>query len=168
MKPLLHFSDELTVPSWRVVNDDVMGGRSSSQIELADGLLRFEGQLSLANNGGFASVRTMDQTFDLSQARALILNVRGDGRSYQLRLASSARYRGIPISYGRSFPTEADTWTEVRIPLAEFSPSVRGFALSGPALDPSSIQEIGLLIADKREGRFKLEVASISMEPFDR
>ena len=44
---------------WNAVNDDVMGGRSSSSMRLtSDGSAVFEGEVSLDNNGGFASVRT--------------------------------------------------------------------------------------------------------------
>jgi hypothetical protein len=43
--------------SWSSINDGVMGGVSVGQIvKTAEGL-RFEGRLSLENNGGFAPTR---------------------------------------------------------------------------------------------------------------
>lgn len=51
--------------SWTVVDDRVMGGVSRSRIEdSGDGTLRFAGVMSLANNGGFASVRTLPTRSD--------------------------------------------------------------------------------------------------------
>jgi len=41
----------------QVINDDVMGGRSRSKLLRTDTGLMFEGDLSLANGGGFASFR---------------------------------------------------------------------------------------------------------------
>lgn len=164
MNPLFTFNAETNELSWRAVNDGVMGGRSTGGPELANGRLRFEGILSLENNGGFSSVRTVGKSFDLSQAQALTLKVRGDGRTYQLRLATDARYRGITVSYGSKFATVPGAWIEVRIPLADLTPTVRGMTLDGPPLDKSTIREIGLLIGDKREGAFWLEVDWIGAE----
>ena len=49
-------------PTFR--NGDVMGGRSNCGPTVADGKLEFSGKLSLANNGGFSSVRSVGRTFD--------------------------------------------------------------------------------------------------------
>ena len=44
--------------NWSIVNDDVMGGVSSSNISINDeNNIVFSGFLSLKNNGGFASSR---------------------------------------------------------------------------------------------------------------
>jgi NADH dehydrogenase [ubiquinone] 1 alpha subcomplex assembly factor 1 len=140
------------------VNDDVMGGRSSSVARIADGKLRFEGRLSLENNGGFASIRTIRQTYNLVGTSSFVLRVMGDGREYQLRIASSARFRGSAVSYGATFQTVAGQWIEVVIPVENLKPSYRGDALSGPELDLADVRELGLLIGDKREGEFSLSV----------
>ena len=123
-----------------------MGGRSRGGPEVEQGVLTFSGVLSLENNGGFSSVRTVGRDFDFSDATAVVLRVRGDGRRYQLRLATDARFRGITVSYGGEFATEAGQWTEVRVLLADLRPSAHGFALQGPPLDASRIRELGLLI----------------------
>lgn len=164
MKTLMSFEDGADEPRWVAVNDGVMGGRSQGGPEVARGLLRFSGVLSLENNGGFSSARTLVRDFDFSGADALVLRVRGDGRRYQLRLATDASYRGITVSWGSEFPTVAGQWTEVRVPLAELRPSVRGVALQGPPMDPSRVRELGLLLGDKREGPFQLEVDWIGLE----
>ena len=42
--------------SWRNIDDVVMGGLSSSEMVIEDGVAVFRGDVSLDNNGGFASV----------------------------------------------------------------------------------------------------------------
>ena len=164
MRQLVTFANSPIEPDWIAVNDGVMGGRSSGGPTVVDGMLSFRGELSLANNGGFSSVRSVDRTFDLSDVVAVVLRVRGDGRRYQLRLATEARYRGMAVSYGAGFDTINGEWITVRLPLAQLEPSVRGTSLQGPPLDGAHVQEIGLLIADKREGAFSLDVDWIGVE----
>ena len=55
---LFNFSDPQSVDAWRAIDDRVMGGVSHSGLrhERA-GHAVFEGDVSLAQNGGFASVR---------------------------------------------------------------------------------------------------------------
>lgn len=164
MRTLMNFDGSPQEVSWVAVNDGVMGGRSSGGSTMVDGRLEFSGTLSLTNNGGFSSVRSVGRSFDLSDVSHVVLRVRGDGRRYQLRLATDARHRGMPISYGAGFDTTADEWTEVRLPLVSLKPTVRGDTLQGPPLDPSNVREIGLLIADKREGAFMLLVDWIAVQ----
>lgn len=164
MKTLMRFDGAPEEPRWVAVNDGVMGGCSSGGPEVAVGQLRFTGVLSLENNGGFSSVRTVGRDFDFTGAKNVVLRVRGDGRRYQLRLATDARFRGITVSYGGEFATQAGRWTEVRVPLSGLRASAHGFALLGPPFEPSQVREIGLLIGDKREGPFALTVDWIALE----
>ncbi len=157
-RTLMTFAGGGDEPTWVASNDDVMGGVSEGAPTIVDGQLRFSGSLSLENNGGFASVRTNARAFDLRAAKAMILRVRGDGRTYQLRLATDARIRRSPIAYGAEFPTTAGQWTEVRIPFDSLVPTFRGRTLNGPPLDVSKVEEIRLLIGDGREGPFALAV----------
>lgn len=160
---LMSFSGEAGEPRWVAVNDGVMGGLSQGGPRVADGQLIFSGTLSLQNNGGFSSIRTTGRSFDLRDRQAMILRVKGDGRTYQLRLATDATVRGSSVSYGADFPTTAGQWTEARIPFDTLVPTFRGEQLSGPRLDLAKVEEIGILIGDKREGAFSLAVDWISV-----
>ncbi len=164
MRHLFSFDNSLLEARWVALNDDVMGGRSSGGALVAGGTLQFRGELSLENNGGFASVRSVGQDFDLSDATAVLLRVRGDGRRYQLRLATDACRRGIAVSFGAAFDTRAGEWDEVRVPFHSLLATVRGSPVQGASMDPSRVSEIGLLIADKREGTFALSVDWIAAE----
>jgi uncharacterized surface protein with fasciclin (FAS1) repeats len=144
---------------WRVVNDGVMGGLSKGKIEISNkGVLNFSGKLSLENNGGFSSIRTSDLDLDLSDAEGLSARVRGDGRSYQVRLGSDARYRGMEVSFMAEFPTTKGEWTEVNVPFSELVGSFRGMKLKNARFDSSKVRRLGLLLADKNAGPFELEV----------
>jgi hypothetical protein len=144
---------------WTIVNDGVMGGRSSSDVELTDdNTALFSGFLSLENNGGFASVRGRFPTLDLSAYEGVTLRVRGDGRKYQLRFRMDGSFDGV--AHGTEFETKAGEWTEVRIPFNRFQPTFRGYRPRGAGpLDPSRIQQITFLIGDKIEAPFQLEIA---------
>ncbi len=58
---------DMTAEPWRAINDGVMGGISAGRMVGIDYGLSFEGELSLENNGGFASVRRLVGQ-DLSEA----------------------------------------------------------------------------------------------------
>lgn len=143
---------------WEVVNDGVMGGLSSSAIKLSEqGTGIFEGELSLENNGGFASVRTRVGRQDLSAFSGLELRVRGDGRSYQLRLRTDDRNDGI--AYRAFFQTVADVWTRIQIPFEDFQPSYRGRVLTDASpLDTKAISQVAFMLADGLSGNFSLEI----------
>ncbi len=55
---LFDFEKNADIQNWRVVDDVVMGGRSSGSFSLSpEGYGVFAGRVSLENNGGFSSVR---------------------------------------------------------------------------------------------------------------
>ena len=145
---------------WYVVNDNVMGGRSEGDFELASGELRFAGRTN-TKGGGFSSIRTKPLELDLSEHAGIRLYVKGDGRRYTWRLTTDARWRGRQISYWADFDTEDGAWSKVDIPFASFIPQFRGTRLDGPALDPRQITGMGLMIYDKQDGPFELQLASV-------
>jgi monofunctional biosynthetic peptidoglycan transglycosylase len=156
---VLDFGREGAGEDWLVVNDGVMGGLSTSQIQLTDsGTAVFKGHLSLENNGGFASVRTLLDGLDLSEYEGLTLRARGDGREYQIRLRTDQRFDGV--TYRATFATKRDQWTTVTIPFSEFKPTYRGRVLRGvEPLDTRRLQQLAFMVADKKEGSFQLELA---------
>ncbi|WP_344983592.1 CIA30 family protein [Deinococcus rubellus] len=151
--PVLEFN--ANTPSWSVLNDTVMGGVSSSQVQIKDGVLEFTGQVRLENNGGFAGVRSSPGRFDLSGFSVLRLRVKGDGKRYLFQLGTNARNG---VTYRDEFDTVAGQWTIVTIPLASLRPTRFGQRLAGPALDPSNVVFFGFMIGNSRAEQFALEV----------
>jgi monofunctional biosynthetic peptidoglycan transglycosylase len=148
--------------TWYAVNDDVMGGRSSGDFEIAAGCLLFRGETN-TNGGGFASIRTRPQALDIAPHDGVRLTVRGDGRTYQFRLMTAES----DIAYRAEFQTQASQWLTVELSFSEFRPSWRGRILDRPPIEPAAITSIGFMIADKRDGPFALEVESITLSPID-
>ena len=145
---------------WYVVNDNVMGGRSEGDFEQVQGQLNFTGRTN-TQGGGFSSIRTTPLQLDLSKHAGIQLHLRGDGRRYTWRLATAARWRGGQVSYLADFETQNGTWSTVNIPFSNFVPSYRGYQLDGPALDAGQIMGMGLMIYDKQDGPFELQLSSI-------
>ncbi|MEX0738955.1 MAG: CIA30 family protein [Pseudohongiella sp.] len=153
---LMDFSDPACAAKWHAINDGVMGGQSRGGPHVIDGQLHFTGCISLANNGGFASIRARQQHHDLSSADSVLLRVKGDGRSYQFRLYTSAHVGSSRIAYATTFKSIDNAWLELRLGFSQLKPTIRGRTLSGPAFNPAGVEEIGFLLADKSEGDFHL------------
>jgi hypothetical protein len=123
-----------------------------------DGILRFFGTLSLENNGGFSSLRSKRIEMDLSDAEGLVLRVKGDGRSYQVRLSTDAEFRGGEVSFQAEFATKKDEWIEVQVPFKNLAGSWRGMKLPDKTFDAAKVRRVGLLLGDKKQGPFALQV----------
>lgn len=137
---------------WRVVNDNVMGGRSSGGFRIESGRLRFTGVID-TNGGGFASVRSLPRPFAFSTyTEGFQLRIQGDGRTYTFRAETSDA-----VSYWADFPA-IETWQVVDVPFGSFRPRYRGRWLPGPALDRSKIVSLGVIVADGQNGPFELTV----------
>jgi len=162
---LLTFDAPGETDPWRVINDTVMGGRSSSRMDVTDGgTAVFSGTVSLENNGGFAHTRSLAAPFDLSAYAGIAVRVRGDGKTYELTLKTDRAFDGI--IYQADFAAPADAWTEIRLPFADFVPTYHGRGRPDrPPLDPSAIATIGFLIAYKQAGPFQLEIDWIGAYP---
>jgi NADH dehydrogenase [ubiquinone] 1 alpha subcomplex assembly factor 1 len=158
-KVLFDFSKD-NANEWRAVNDNVMGGVSTGRISIENGILNFNGSLSLENNGGFASMRSGTlRGLDLSTNTGLTVRVRGDGRTYALNINSQASWN---IQYRGEFKTKPGTWLEFRLPFKDLKPTYFGNTLPGPKIDASKLEYIGFFLADKQPGAFKLEVDRIA------
>lgn len=146
--------------AWRTVDDVVMGGVSSSTFVVSKGIAAFKGTLSLANNGGFASAWSTPRLHDLANFDGLCIRVRGDGKRYAFRVRTTPSVDGI--SYEVRFDTKAGEWIEPSFPLDAFRPVFRGRDVpKADPLNPGKIQTFGVLISDKQEGPFLLEIDRI-------
>ena len=111
--------------NWQIINDDVMGGVSQSEIIFNDtGTATFQGRISLENNGGFASTRSKSHSYRLGGYIGLHVRIQGDGKDNQLRVRTDNRLDGISHRY--RFATQPETWMNIRVPFSEFVPVFRG------------------------------------------
>lgn len=159
--PLYQFTTASNTNDWRIVNDVVMGGKSSASLHInAAGKGVFEGYVSLENNGGFSSLRYRLNKEGIKPNTTLVLKIKGDGKKYQFRIKDKlSNY----YSYTSSF-TSSTEWEIIKIPLAEMYPTFRGRTLNIPNYKEGTIEEIAFLIGNKRAESFKLEIDFIGLE----
>jgi monofunctional biosynthetic peptidoglycan transglycosylase len=164
LQTLFDFTGADAAKEWQTVNDGVMGGVSEGKFKITDNkTLEFFGTLSLANNGGFASVRTKPKKLSFEKGDTLIAKIRGDGREYMLNLYPNTQR--VAYSYRATVQTKKDQWIEVKAPLDKFEATSFGNVVKNAgAMKPSDVNSLGFMLGDKKAGPFKLEVEWIKLE----
>ena len=161
---LLDFDDPVSTLGWTSVNDVVMGGASCSQLNFnPDGYAEFSGEISLKNNGGFASMRSAPSNYSIVNIKNLCLCILGDGHRYKLNLRMDNYPDGI--NYQALF-TPPGEWSEVIFSYDDFKPCFHGNPVSAPPLDFSRINQSALMIGDRQEGSFTLLVRWLRAEVY--
>jgi hypothetical protein len=161
MKEIYTFSTQTNIREWRIVNDGVMGGISKSSLVLSDaGYGQFSGYVSLANNGGFASIQ-LNTSIKLSEEQKfIVLRVKGDGKRYEFRLKGK---NSQSESYVQQFTTKGE-WEIIKLAISEFYPQFRGRKLNIPNFNFKSIEQVSFLIANNKEEDFELLIDYIGLE----
>ncbi len=158
---IFDFSTKSDIQDWRIVDDVVMGGRSSSSITLnTDGFGVFKGYVSLENNGGFSSVRYQFEKTEVKRFTKIILKLKGDGKKYQFRVKSNSTDY---YSYIMPFSTSGEL-QEIEITLRDMYPSFRGRKLDQSNFSANHIEEITFLIGNKKAEEFKLLIDKIELK----
>jgi Complex I intermediate-associated protein 30 (CIA30) len=175
-RELFDFSapDRDLLNAWMAVNDGVMGGVSESGLQIVNGRAFFKGNVSIDRGGGFASIRTQNfnPPLDLSNYQGISLKVRGSAASqrYKLFLRPSEQWDGI--SYGYSFDTNSNSFTDLRIPFSNLMPVKRAKIVDdAPPLERRQVSSIQIMLSkfeydgglnpSFRPGEFELELCSI-------
>ena len=161
MKEIYAFTTQTNIKEWRVVNDGVMGGISTSSLMLTDaGHGQYSGHVSLENNGGFASIQ-LNTTIKLPEEKQfVVLRVKGDGKNYEFRLKGEISQSE---SYVHPFATSGE-WENIKLRISEFYPQFRGRKLNSPNFNFDRIEQLCFLIANKQEEDFKLLIDWIGLE----
>jgi hypothetical protein len=157
-KVIFDFNSAETSGKWYTINDDVMGGISKSNMVLNDdGTATFSGEVSLENNGGFASVRVVIDDLSENKFKGVKLRAKGDGKIYSVRFRTNTNFDGY--AYQAKIKTEKGQWKEFKIPFKDFTPTFRGYTLEDkPPLESKDISQMGMLIADKQSGKFEITI----------
>lgn len=134
--------------TWGALDDVVMGGVSESNIRLINDSAIFSGNVSIANSGGFASVRSrnFNPPINLTGYEGIELRVKGDGKRYKFFIRGNTTWDGIGYAY--SFDTVYNIWITVRIPFNELVPVFRAKTVkNSEPLDPSEIRSFQLMLS---------------------
>jgi len=158
---IFDFNKKADITNWKIVDDVVMGGRSSGKFYVnKEGNAVFEGNVSLENNGGFSSLRYRFDAVSTISYSKIVLKVKGDGKSLQFRVKnkSSDYYSYI------CFFTSSKDWQTIELPLSDMYPAFRGRKLNIPNYNGDAIEEIAFLIGNKKAETFKLEIDAITLK----
>ncbi len=162
MNPILiyTFSAKSKVSDWRIIDDGVMGGQSEGNFSIDDqGHGIFEGTVSLANSGGFSSIRHQFDQLNIGANTKVSFLIKGDKKEYQFRVKDK---RNSYYSYITTFKTTGE-WQEIEIPLKDLYPSYRGRKLPMANFSGSAIEEIVFLIGNNKNENFKLMLDKIEL-----
>jgi len=158
---IFNFTKEANLSSWQVIDDGVMGGRSQGNFAInEEGNAVFEGTVSLDNYGGFSSVRHRLLEKDISKYTKVLLRIKGDGKKYQFRIKEKRRDY---YSYITTFQT-TNEWQTITLEMHQMYPAFRGRTLNMDNLKPNKIEEIAILIGNKKAEQYRLEIDSISLQ----
>jgi len=164
---------------WGPLDDVVMGGVSSSTLSVTpiggeDGGAAgfFVGNVTQANNGGFASVRSKNfsPALDLSAYTGFELRVKGDGQRYKFICRTADSFDGV--GYTVSFDTKPGTWQTIKIPFDKLIPVFRAKVVKdGKAFAARHVSSLQIMLSkfeydgklnpSWREGPFELPIQYI-------
>ncbi len=154
----INFGKTKSGTNWLVINDGVMGGLSDSKAVLLNNSILFDGNVSLENNGGFASLRSERSNIDLSKARSVTVRYRSENQKAGLRLIKSDMFY---LPYLKVYLPETNwEWKTVNFSMTDFE-EYRLERNTGKTLNDDDFEDIirvGLIVSNKIEGPFKIEV----------
>lgn len=157
---LVNFKENPSTENWNIVDDVVMGGRSSGSFTLSDeGYGKFSGEVSLENNGGFSSAKYEMETVAVKPSYTIRIRLKGDGNAYQFRVKDRRRNS---YSYITTFETTGN-WQTLEFTLADLYPTFRGRNVDLPNFDQNTIEELRFLIGNKKPQAFELFLESIAV-----
>lgn len=136
------------VEIWGALDDVVMGGVSDSGFRAESDYAVFTGEVSTANSGGFASIRTrnFEPPLNLASYLGLELQVQGDGQRYKFFLRDKDGWDAL--AYGYSFDTVKDEWITVRVPFDQLTPVFRAKTQPDASpFNPASICSLQLMLS---------------------
>lgn len=155
---LIDFGTKGNNQEWFALNDGVMGGRSNGMLNYTANSFVFEGQVSLENNGGFASARSPFEAMDLSSCSTAIIKYRSSGMDFALSLNTSRLW--YRPNYKAALPNTEGQWKTITLDLEAFKEyrvgSPTGNTISRQLLE--QVIRLGLISDEKRAGSFQIEV----------
>lgn len=183
-KMLLDFTgkhEQLLKFTPKILNDTIMGGKSTSEFRIQDEKAIFEGSISTSRNGGFASIKFHpDDVNNLRNAlkectglKIVAKNLEDKVQRFKLQLSSSKRMRAFNYQSEIILPPLSE-YTPVFLHICTFWPTMFGHVLSNQGkIDVNAVDTIGILVSkltddgkpnpDFAEGRFSLAVQCIKI-----
>ena len=151
-------SDEKS-QEWILLSDNIMGGITKSKVEYTNNSVLLSGNISLANYGGFSSIKTKYKSVDLSEYKGFKIKFKSTNQKFAFTLEDNQNW--TQPNYKCEFsPKKDNTWEEVVIYFKDFQEIVIGEP-TGNMMKSKSLKNIvrmGIMTYEKKEGPFTLEV----------
>jgi monofunctional biosynthetic peptidoglycan transglycosylase len=161
---LADFGSGKRIGEWKVINDNVMGGVSTSSAVAKKDHFSFSGTVRLENNGGFASCRFTSSSagWNLSEYEGLkiVLHPSQEKKEYQLYIKDT---QSLDEQTNFQAQFSSDGSSIVYIPFKDLVPLFRGRRIQRGPLVLDKIATVGFMA--KRPlivGDFELKIVSIS------
>lgn len=144
--------------NWKVMNDGVMGGLSKGDVTLTKNSLILKGEISLANNGGFSSIRCPWGKMDLSKYSEVTIKYRSTEQKVAICFEPNRRW-WRPYYMLDLNPTQGK-WKTVTLKIEE----AKKYSIARPrnAYLTKEIRKevlrLGFMTNDKKESPFEFEV----------
>lgn len=150
--------------NWVVMNDGVMGGLSTGASNLTENSLILKGEISLANNGGFSSVRAPWGKTDLSGFEKVNIRYRSTGQTVALCLETNRRW-WLPY-FMLDLESTGGAWKTASLELQD-AQEISVVTPTGDRLSKKQLQSIlriGFMTHEKKASTFEFEVDSVVFE----
>ena len=152
-----------TVTGWQVVLDGVMGGLSSGQASIDNGVLQVTGTIN-TNGGGFVMVRRQIDPSDLDGATSLRFVADTDGRGYEVIVDDALPGRNRSVSHFATIEfvsADSNGLATGTVVLADLEPRSFGNPISTEPFRPDLAFSIGVILADGIDGDFVIRLDHI-------
>lgn len=152
--------------SWNVFNDTALGGKSVGHITYYDDYICYFGEIININNTGFSRLQSNKLEYNLSKIQEIHLKIKSDGRPYAFEMEFNHGWQHEKL--GQLFQSSRkDEWETVILKITDFK-VVKFKEVIGSSYNSKLLRKIlrfNFYVAEKIEGPFKLEIASISFIP---
>ncbi len=158
------FTQTDIINNWRVINDGVMGGFSTGEISTKENIILYRGNISLANNGGFSSLKSPFQEIDLSDKNIVEIKMKGSGINMAFTIELHKQFYKPYFKHDIKL-TSTNTWETVRINLENF----KEYIIGKPTYKKITKEElsnairIGFISNEKKESPFNYEIEYIKI-----
>lgn len=150
--------------TWRIINDGVMGGLSKGYLDFQVDAIVFKGEVSLENNGGFTSLRSPYQRFDLSAYEKVVIRLKSTGQPLAFTMNTDQRWY-VPY-FKHRIEVSSQDWEIVEVPLQAFKAYRLGQALDYNLNEGNATQVIrlGFITDSKAAGNFEAIIDYVRFE----
>ncbi|XP_065832761.1 complex I intermediate-associated protein 30, mitochondrial-like [Oscarella lobularis] len=163
---------------WACISDEEIGGMSHAKLQTSSETTLFHGRLSTntpapdstnknrMKYSGYCAIRSQPnrgrfgrvKLYDFSQYDALEFRLRGDGRKYIVNLQIES-YRRDDLWQAFLYTRGGPFWEKIQVDFSDFVLTNRGYLQDHQmSFSREKVRTIGLLLADRINGPFHLEL----------